>query len=71
MDAQELVAWRKGMAAKVGRRVTQQMAADSLGISKRAYQLREAGESPLARETELACRRLEEHPGEIILPAEG
>ena len=57
MSPADLKNWRKSM------KLTQAQAADSLGISRRAYQAREAGEAEITRETELACRYLTEHMG--------
>lgn len=54
--AQDLRAWRERLG------ITQQQAADALGITRRGYVKREAGEAPIDREATLACLYLEEHP---------
>jgi 5-methylcytosine-specific restriction protein A len=49
---QDLIAWRKDLGW------TQTQAAQELGVTLRGYQKREAGESPITRETMLACGAL-------------
>ncbi len=56
---EDLRAWRERLG------ITQQQAANALGITRRGYVKREGGKAPIDREAELACRYLEEHPEEV------
>lgn len=49
MTADEFKTWRKGL------KLTQQEAADAIGITKRSVQLYEAGTQPVSRTIALAC----------------
>ncbi|NUB29744.1 helix-turn-helix domain-containing protein [Azospirillum brasilense] len=49
MTADEFKTWRKGLD------LTQQEAADAIGITKRSVQLYEAGTQPVSRTIALAC----------------
>lgn len=49
MNGEEFKTWRKGQ------NLTQQEAADALGVTKRSVQLWEADERPISRTVALAC----------------
>ena len=59
MTGEEFKAWRKRLG------MTQARAAEVLGITLRGIQKREAGQSPINREADMACRYLEEHPEQL------
>jgi len=56
MTGDELIAWRKR------HKLTQPQAAECFGMSLRGWQKREAGNVPVNRETELACRFIDLNP---------
>jgi transcriptional regulator with XRE-family HTH domain len=60
MTADDLIAWRKR------HKLTQPQAAECFGLSLRGWQKREAGGAAIARETELACRYLDQNPAEMF-----
>lgn len=62
MDRQDLIAWRKAL------HLTQATAAASLGMSRRAYQAFETGETPIDIRTDYASRYLAAHVELIITP---
>ncbi|WP_448208471.1 helix-turn-helix domain-containing protein [Azospirillum sp. sgz302134] len=56
MTPDEFKRWRKAL------NLTQDRAAGALDVTTRAVQQWEAGDRPIERRTELACRYLAEHP---------
>lgn len=53
MTPEDLKAWRLSLG------LTQQQAADTLGMTRQGYQLLEYGRYPIDRRTALACAALE------------
>lgn len=64
---QRMVLWRGQMADELGvKSVTQQQAADALGVSRRAYIGWESGEMPINRRVAFACNFIRQNLSELV-----
>ena len=64
---QRMVLWRGQMADELGvLSITQQQAADALGVSRRTYIGWETGESPINRRVAFACNFIRQNLSELV-----